>query len=76
MPRHKRGSHEQEQTPVGPAAVSQASTQAPEVTRKRKNIIGTAMPYLAPEQAAWTGTVLGYRPKKRPSRPLVQPNPV
>lgn len=44
--------------------------------RRSKNIIGTAMPYVPPVQAQWTGSVVGYRPKKKQSRPVVQPNPV
>ena len=44
--------------------------------RRRKNIIGTSMPYVAPEAEAWTGSAVGYRPKAKKTRPILQPNRV
>lgn len=48
----------------------------PPVVKRRKNIIGSAMPYMAPKDMPVMPSTLGYRPKKKPSRPMVQPNPV
>ena len=42
--------------------------------KRRKNVIGTNMPYVAPQRQEASPMALGYRPKKKPSRPLVQPN--
>lgn len=50
--------------------------QAPVMRTRHKNIIGHAVAYHAPAAAVWTGTTLGYRPKPKKSRPLVQPNRV
>ena len=56
-----------------PEAVEPAVAPAP---RRRKNIIGTGMPYVAPEAEVWTGSAVGYRPKAKKSRPILQPNRV
>lgn len=42
--------------------------------KRRKNVIGTNMPYVAPKRQETAAMALGYRPKKKPSRPVVQPN--
>lgn len=44
------------------------------VKRRRKNIISANMPYVAPKQQEISPSALGYRPKKKQSRPVVQPN--
>jgi hypothetical protein len=56
--------------------VDAEAPQAPVMRTRHRNIIGTAVPYHAPAVATWTGTALGFRPKAKKSRPLVQPNPV
>jgi len=81
--RHEASSEPQD---VGSALLPQGQAQemepkagsAPSTGRvkRRKNIVGTSMPYVAPLNATWEGTALGYRPKPKKSRPIVQPNPV
>lgn len=56
-----------------PESVELVAAPAP---RKRKNIIGTSMPYVAPEAEVWTGSAVGYRPKAKKTRPILQPNRV
>jgi len=46
------------------------------IKRRRKNIVSANMPYVAPKQQESTGMALGYRPKKKQSRPVLQPNRV
>lgn len=51
--------------------------KAEEPKRRKKNIIiGTSMPYVHPDGPQIMPTMLGYTPKKKKSRPIVQPNPV
>jgi hypothetical protein len=44
------------------------------VKRRRKNIVSANMPYVPPKRQEAAVVALGYRPKKKPSRPVVQPN--
>lgn len=90
MSRNKNRNRRHEVSPepqdLGSARLSQSQTEtlAQEAgnpadagrVKRRKNIIGTSMPYAAPQKAAWEGTALGYRPKPKKRRPIVQPNPV
>lgn len=84
MSRHKNRDHrhEQPQEPqsMGVADLSQGTSQAsPQKAKrrvKRPIIIGTSMPYLPPVQEPVYGAALGYRPKKKASGIILQPNPV
>jgi hypothetical protein len=49
-------------------------TKAEPVKRRRKNIIGANMPFIPKKTMEQTTSMLGFRPKKKPSRPVVQPN--
>lgn len=78
MSKPRRDRHEEKHNPqeLGAVGVPQGAPRASasEKPVKRKNIIGTSMPYVPPAKDAWTGSALGYRPKPKKSRPVVQPN--
>lgn len=61
--------------PAEQLSLAAPPADAPAVVRKRNIIIGTNMPYIAPKALSPVVT-FGYRPRKRISRPPVQPNPV
>lgn len=44
------------------------------VKRRRKNVVSANAPYVPPKQQVVGPVGLGFRPKNKPSRPVVQPN--